>query len=153
MIHTLINCTCKIDLVSLYSLLLWYHSILKVQLFSLAWLPWFSDLSTPYGACMKRRGGKIYIRSQSLSSESAVKYPHIGRRKVQISYPPGEQDQSNVLPQGQQRQSNPHAMSWLPHPLPSRLYNDRCRKWFAQDPRELFEINIHEEGKCHQTLN
>ena len=29
MSHTLINCTCKIDLVSLYFRLLWYHSILR----------------------------------------------------------------------------------------------------------------------------
>ena len=116
MIHTLINCTCKIDLVSLYFRLLWYHSTLKVQLFSLAWLPWFPDLSRPYGACVKLRGGETYIWSQSLSSESAVKYPHIGRRKIQISSPPGGQDQSNALPQGQQRQSNPHAMPLLPHP-------------------------------------
>ena len=40
------------------------------------------------------------VRSQSFSSESAVKYLHVGRRKIQISPPPGEQDQSNALPQG-----------------------------------------------------
>ena len=42
-------------------------------------------------------------------------------KKDQISPPPGEQDQSNALPQGQQRQSNPHPM-----PCPRRLYIDRC---------------------------
>ena len=62
---------------------------------------------------------ETFARSQSLSSESAVKYPHVGRRKIQIFPPPGEQDQSNALPQGQQRQSNPH-------PMPGRLYIDRC---------------------------
>ena len=41
---------------------------------------------------------ETYARSQSLSSESAVKYPHVGRRKIQIFPPPGEQDQSNALP-------------------------------------------------------
>ena len=41
---------------------------------------------------------ETYVQSQSFSSESAVKYLH----------PLGEQDQSNALPQGQQRQSNPH---------------------------------------------
>ena len=51
-------------------------------------------------------------------SESAVKYLHLGRRKIQISPPPGEQDQSYVLPQGQQRQSNPHPMPCLPPPPP-----------------------------------
>ena len=57
---------------------------------------------------------ETYVRSQSFSSESAVKYLHVGRRKIQISLPPGEQDQSNALPQGQQRQSNPHPMPCLP---------------------------------------
>ena len=41
---------------------------------------------------------ETYVRSQSFSSESAVKYLHIGRRKIQISPPLGEQDQSNALP-------------------------------------------------------
>ena len=61
--------------------------------------------------------GETYVRSQSFSSESAVKYLHVGRRKIQISPPLGEQDQSSALPQGQQRQSNPHPMPCLPpHP-------------------------------------
>ena len=47
---------------------------------------------------------ETYVRSQSFSSESVVKYLHVGRRKIQISPPPGEQDKSNALPQGQQRQ-------------------------------------------------
>ena len=69
---------------------------------------------------------ETYVRSQSFSSESAVKYLHVGRRKIQISPPLGEQDQSNALPQGQQRQSNPHPMPCLPPPPPRRLYIDRC---------------------------
>ena len=72
-------------------------------------------LSRPYGACVKRGSGK-HVRSQSFSSKSAVKYLHVGRRKIQISPPLGEQDQSNALPQGQQRQSNPHPMPCLPPP-------------------------------------
>ena len=51
---------------------------------------------------------ETHVRSQSFSSESAVKYLHVGRRKIQIYPPLGEQDQSNALPQGQQRQTNPH---------------------------------------------
>ena len=58
---------------------------------------------------------ETYVRSQSFSSESAVKYLYVGRRKIQISPPPGEQDKSNALSQGQQRQSNPHPM---PSPPP-----------------------------------
>ena len=43
---------------------------------------------------------------------------------------PGRKDQSNALPQGQQRQSNPHRMP-CPPPPPLRLYIDRCiRTWF-----------------------
>ena len=64
---------------------------------------------------------ETYVRSKSFSSESAVKYLHVGRRKIQISPPPGEQDKSNALPQGQQRQSNPHPMPCSP----PRLYIDR----------------------------
>ena len=67
--------------------------------------------------------GETYVQCQSFSSESAVKYLHVGRRKIQISLPLGEQDQSNALPQGQQRQSNPHPMPCL---SPRRLYIDRC---------------------------
>ena len=59
---------------------------------------------------------ETYVRSQSFSSESVVKYLHVGRRKIEISPPLGEQDQSNALPQGQQRQSNPHSMPCLPPP-------------------------------------
>ena len=62
---------------------------------------------------------ETYVRSQSFSSESAVKYLHVGRRKIQISPPPGEQDQLNALPQGQQRQSNPHPMPCPPAPPPA----------------------------------
>ena len=66
---------------------------------------------------------ETYVRSKSFSSESAVKYLHVGRRKIQTSPPLGEQDQSNALPQGQQRQSNPNPMPCL---FPRRLYIDRC---------------------------
>ena len=64
---------------------------------------------------------ETFVGSQSFSCESAVKYLHVGQRKIQISPPPGEQDKSNRLPHGQQRQSNPHPM-----PTPRRLYIDRC---------------------------
>ena len=54
------------------------------------------------------------VPSQSFSPKSAVKYLLVWRRKIQISPPLGEQDQSNSLPQGQQRQANPHP---IPHTL------------------------------------
>ena len=64
---------------------------------------------------------ETYVRSQSFSSESAVKYLHVGRRKIQISPPPGEQDQSNALPLGQQRQSNASELSQAVNRLILRL--------------------------------
>ena len=42
-----------------------------------------------------------------------------------FKYPLREQDQSNALPQGQQRQSNPHPMPCLP-PSPAGHDIDRC---------------------------
>ena len=51
------------------------------------------------------------VRSQSLSSESAVKYPHVGRGNIPISPSLGEHDQSNAPPKDRQRQSNPHPMA------------------------------------------
>ena len=64
---------------------------------------------------------ETYVRSQSLSYESAVKYPHVGRGNIQISPPLREQDQLNAPPQGRQRQSNPHPMCCAP---PPPLYRD-----------------------------
>ena len=69
----------KIDLISLYFRLLWYHSILRRSIdqkhpktneiwrqnseihsaFACShWPPWLPDLSRPYGACVKRGSGK-----------------------------------------------------------------------------------------------
>ena len=109
----------KIDLVSLYFRLLWYHSILRGSIdqkhaktneiwrqnseihsaFACShWPPWIPDLSQTVRRMREAWKWETYVRSQSFSSESAVKYLHIGRRKIQISPPPGEQDQSNALP-------------------------------------------------------
>ena len=79
---------------------------------------------------------ETYVRSQSFSSESAVKYLHVGRRKIQISPPPGEQHQLNALPQGQQRQSNPHPHA-LPPP-PRRLNIDRCITFYLNSNIQNF---------------
>ena len=87
---------------------------LSFRLFSLA-----SMISRSFQTVWRMREAwkwETYVRSQSFSSESAVKYLHVGRRKIQISPPLGEQDQSNALSQGQQRQSNPHPMPLPPRP-------------------------------------
>ena len=66
------------------------------------------------------------VRSQSFSSESAVKYLNVGRRKIQISRPLGEQDQSNDPTLGSTKaiKSPPHAL-----PPPPRRHNiDRCTR-------------------------
>ena len=59
----------------------------------------------------------------SRQSNPSPRRSHVGRRKSQISPPPGEQDWSNVLNLGQQKQSNPHTMPCLPL---CRLYIGRC---------------------------
>ena len=60
---------------------------------------------------------ETYVRSQSFSSESAVKYLQVGQRKIQISPPVGEQDQSNALPRVNKDNQIPiHALT--PHPPP-----------------------------------
>ena len=64
------------------------------------------------------------------SSKSAVKYLHVGQRKIHISPPLVEQDQLNALPQGQQRQSNPHPMPCLP-PTPQPALQWCTYQWFA----------------------
>ena len=66
-------------------------------------------ISRPYGACVKRRSGKhmFGLSLFRLSWQSNTS-------KIQISLPLGEQDQSNALRQGQQRQSNPHLIHCLP---------------------------------------
>ena len=99
----------KIDLVSLYFRLLWYHSILKGSIDQYSkihsplacsrWLPWFPDLSRPYVACVKRGSGETYVRSQSLSSESAVKsFPTSGPRRAHVGPASGEERFKYPLP-------------------------------------------------------
>ena len=64
--------------------------------------------------------GNICSVSVSFVRVGSQIHPHVGRRKIQISPPPGEQDWLNAaLPQGQQRQSNPHSMPCLPPPPPA----------------------------------
>ena len=127
----------KIDLVSLYFRLLWYHSILKGSIDQYSkihsplacsrWLPWFPDLSRPYVACVKRGIGETYVRSQSLSSDSAVK-------SINTSVSRQEKKDSNIPSPGRTRlvkcttpgltktiKSPPQAL-----PPPRRLYIDRC---------------------------
>ena len=122
------------DLVSLYFRLLWYHSISRGSIDQIenktvkstqpslvlivSMTSWSFQTVRRMREAWKR---ETYVPSQSFSSESAVKYLHVGQRKIQISPRLGQQDQSNALPQGQQRQSNPH-----PIPLPRQLYIDRC---------------------------
>ena len=96
----------KTDLVSLYFRLRWYHSILKGSIDQYSkihsplacsrWLPWFPDLSRPYVACVKRGSGETYVRSQSLSSESAVK-------SIPTSVPCRAKKDSNIPSPGRTR--------------------------------------------------
>ena len=139
--HTLINCTCNNRLgFSLLPFTLipqylegsnWSIS-LTFSLFSLA-----SMISRSFHTVRRVReawkwevGKHMFRLSLFLPSRRSNPSPprfHVGRRKIQISPPPGEQDWSNALPQGQQRQCNPHPTPCLPPPPPPRrLYIDRC---------------------------
>ena len=93
---------------------------------------------------------------------NATKFPHPGlhiavnqkaepkKGTIKIVSPPlGEQDQSNALPQGQQRQSNPHPM---PCP-PRRLYIDRCiRMVFKSRDTFLNRFNFPTFVRCKAKL-
>ena len=122
----------KIDLVSLYFHLLWYHTILKGSIDQYSkvhsplacsrWLPWFPDLFRPYVACVKRGSGETYFQAQSLSSESAVKsiltsVPRWAKKDSNIPSP-GEQDFFKCLTPGPTKtiKSPPYAL--LPPPPP-----------------------------------
>ena len=137
MSHTLINCTCKnrigCSLLPFTLIPQYLKRFNKIK--NTLKQRKFEEKSTQLPLVLvslhdfqKLRSGKHNVRSQSFSSESAVKYLLVGRRKIQISPPLGEQDQSNALPQGQQRQSNPHPMPCLPHSPASlcRHIIDRC---------------------------
>ena len=124
------------DLVSLYFRLLWYHSILRSSIdqkhakthdtkfedktvkstqlsLVLVGLHDFQSFPDRTAHAWSVEVGNIcsvsvfFVRVVSL---------HVRRRKIQISPPLGEQDQSNALSQGQQRQSNPHPMPLPPRP-------------------------------------
>ena len=62
------------------------------------------------------------VPSQSFSPKSAVKYLHVGRRKIQICPSHGRTRSVKALPQGQQRQSNPHPIPCLLPPFPPALH-------------------------------
>ena len=119
----------RINLVSLYFRLFWYHSILRSSIdqkraktneiwrqnkLSLVLIGlhdkwnrgnvWKASMISRSFQTVRRMlrpwKRETYVRSQSFSSETAVKYLHVGRRKIQTSPPLREQDQSNALPQG-----------------------------------------------------
>ena len=130
--------------VSLYFRLLWYHSILRgsidkktrynkrnlktkqwnplgFRLFSLASVHDFQIFPDRTAHAWSVEVG-TYIRSQSFSSELAVKYLHVGRRKIQISPPLGEQDQSKCPSPGPTK-----TIKSLSHAL-SLIHIWRCRR-------------------------
>ena len=117
MSHTLINYLCKIDLVSRYLSLLWWQSILKGSVdqkhaktnkiwrqnskihsaFACSLLASMTSRSLQTVWCMREAWKQeTYVRCQSFSSESAVKYLNLEQRKIQIYLPLGEHDQSHA---------------------------------------------------------
>ena len=126
--HTLINCTCKNRLS--FSLLLftlipqylkrfnWSIQLtpLTCGFFSLAFMISRSFQTVPSLREAWKRGNicSVSVSFVRVGSQIYTRPSHVGRRNIQISPPLGEQDRSNTLPQGQQRQSNPHPMPCLP---------------------------------------
>ena len=94
-----------------------------------------TDLSRPYVASVKRGSGETYVRSQSLSSESAVK-------SIPTSVPRRAKKDSNIPFPGRTRlvKARANKDDQIPTPCPAssplppppsslhRLYVDRCIK-------------------------
>ena len=143
MSHTLINCTCKIDLVSLYFRLLWYHSILRGSIdqkhaktneiwrqnseihsaFACShWPPWLPDLFKPYGACVKRGSGK-HMFGLSLFRPSR---------------------QSNISTSGEERFKYPlpweNKISQMPYPRANNRFQHR--KWTTRLPPSTGSFSV-----------
>ena len=130
----------RIDFVSLYFRLLWYHSILRGSIdqkhaktnelwrqnseihsaFACSrWPPWFPDLSRPYGACMKRGSGKhiFGLSLFCLSRQSNISTS--GEERFKYALPPGP---TKTI------KSPPHALT----PPPARRHDiDRCIMFFV----------------------
>ena len=77
--------------------------------------------------------GLSLFRPGRQSNPSRPCRSHVGRRKIQISPPTGEQDWSNALPQGLQRQSNPFPMPFLSPPPPTGF---RCIKEMKKEMKK-----------------
>ena len=123
--HTLMNCTCKTRLG--YSLLPFtlIPQYLKRFNWSIQWNPLTfglfslaSIISRSFQTVRRVREewmfGLSLFRPSRQSNISSPRRSHVGWRNIQIFPPPWEHDRSNALPQGQQRQSNPHPMPCLP---------------------------------------
>ena len=97
----------KVNLVALYFCLLWYHSILNSidqkyaktneicrqnseihPAFACSrWPPWFPDLSRPYGACVKRGGGKHMLGLSLFRPSRQSKSPRRAKKDSNIPSP------------------------------------------------------------------
>ena len=71
---------------------------------------------------------ETYVRSLSFSSESAIKYLHVGRRKIQISPPPAlpRENEISQMPYPRDNKDNQIPTLCPAPPPPRRLYIDRC---------------------------
>ena len=137
--HTLINCTCKNRLgFSLLPFTL-IPQYLKRFNWSIQWNPlathlWlvlvgFHDFQTlPDVACVKRGRGETYFRSQSLSSESAVKYPHVGPTSgdERFKYSLSRENKIGQMPYPRANKDNQIPTPYPAYLPPRRLYIDRC---------------------------
>ena len=165
MSHTLINCTCKnqrgcsllpftfdttvilrgsIDQKHARTNEIWRQNSEIHPAFACSrWLPWFPDLSRPYGACVKRGSGKhlfclsLFPPSRqsniSTSGEERFKYPFPWKNKIrQMPYPRANKD--NQIP-------TPCAAS-----PPSW---DNIGRWIKAKHSIIFIAQLHPRAKPH----
>ena len=74
---------------------------------------WGFDIFEKFAVIFPAHGQIIPVKCNQISPPRAAHRCQISQgwqRKIQIFPLPGERGQSNALPQGQQRQSNPHPM-------------------------------------------
>ena len=160
MSHTLINCTCKNQLCFSSLPLLWYYSILRgsidpknaktkeiwrqtVKTTQLSLVPIGLDDFQIFQTMRHMHEAwkqETYVQSQSFPSELAVISPRQVKKDSNIPCPGRTRSVKCPIPQGQQRQSNPHPMPCLP---PCRHDIVRCISLRAGSPAWIWGEPAH----------
>ena len=144
----------KIDLLSLYFRLLWYHSILRGSIdqkhaktneiwrqnseihsaFTCShWPPWLPDLFKPYGACVKRGSGKHMFGLSLFRPSRQSNISTSGEERFKYPLPWENKISQMPYPKANKDNQIPTPCPAFP-PTPRQLYIDRCitSKWVTQ---------------------